>query len=480
VIRAFRDRLPDIFPGRKEVPKTLIFAKTDSHADDIIQTVRQEFGEGNDFCRKITYRADDDPKSVLSDFRNAYHPRIAVTVDMIATGTDVKPLECLLFMRDVRSANYFEQMKGRGTRVVKPDDLRKVTPSAAAKTHYVIVDAVGVTTSCKTASRPLDTKPKVPFRDLAMGVMMGDRDEDAVSSLAARLARLDRQLKPEEQARIEAQAGRPLSGIVRDLFDAVDGDRIEAAARAATGQAEPDDAAMDAARDRLVAEAAKVFTGPLIDLLDRIRRDHEQTIDHDNLDTLLGAEWAGDTTENARAIATDFEGWLTAHRDEIEALSIFFTQPARRATITYAMIKALLERIRADRPRLAPAYVWRAYAHLDGYKGATPAGELTQLVALVRRVAGLDATLTTNEDRVRRNFQAWVLKRHSGAGVKFDEEQMAWLRMIRDHVAASIRIERDDLDFAPFDSRGGLGRMHSLFGAEMDAVMDEMNEALSA
>jgi type I restriction enzyme, R subunit len=139
VIRAYKDNLPVIFPNRKEVPKTLIFAKTDSHADDIIQTVREEFGEGNAFCKKITYKADEDPKSTLADFRNAYHPRIAVTVDMIATGTDVKPLECLLFMRDVRSRNYFEQMKGRGTRTLDHDDLKKVTPSAlTAKTHYVM------------------------------------------------------------------------------------------------------------------------------------------------------------------------------------------------------------------------------------------------------------------------------------------------------------------------------------------------------
>ncbi|MGH7456442.1 MAG: DEAD/DEAH box helicase family protein, partial [bacterium] len=116
VIRAFRDKLPEIFPGRKEVPKTLIFAKTDSHADDIIQIVRDEFGESNEFCKKVTYRAEEDPKSLLASFRNDYFPRLAVTVDMIATGTDVKPLECLLFMREVKSKNYFEQMKGRGTR----------------------------------------------------------------------------------------------------------------------------------------------------------------------------------------------------------------------------------------------------------------------------------------------------------------------------------------------------------------------------
>ena len=154
------------------MPKTLIFAKTDSHADDIIQIVREEFGQGNDFCKKITYQSTEDPKSVLAQFRNNYNPRIAVTVDMIATGTDVRPLECLLFMRDVRSRNYFEQMKGRGTRVIEADDLRKVTPSAKAKTHYVIVDTVGVTKSMKTASQPLITKPGVSLKDLATGVMM--------------------------------------------------------------------------------------------------------------------------------------------------------------------------------------------------------------------------------------------------------------------------------------------------------------------
>ena len=151
VIRTFKEKLPDIFPCRKEVPKTLIFAKTDSHADDIINTVREEFGEGNQFCKKVTYKIEEDPKSVLAQFRNDYYPRIAVTVDMIATGTDVKPLECLLFMRDVKSRNYFEQMKGRGTRTLDADSLKKVTPSAtSAKTHYVIVDAIGVTRSLKT------------------------------------------------------------------------------------------------------------------------------------------------------------------------------------------------------------------------------------------------------------------------------------------------------------------------------------------
>ena len=411
--------------------------------------------------------------------RNDYNPRIAVTVDMIATGTDVKPLECLLFMRDVKSRNYFEQMKGRGTRVLMPDDLRKVTPSARAKTHYVIVDAVGVTRSLKTASQPLDTKPSIPFKDLAMGLMMGDRSEETVSSLAARLSRLDNKLGAEDQTRIAQVAGKSLTVISRDLFDAIDPDMVEADAKAA-GHAEPDDTAMRVAREERIKRAANVFTGPLINLMDTIRRANEQTIDHDNLDTLQRAEWAGDVAKNAETIAQEFEDYLKHNRDDIEALTIFFNQPARRSEVTYAMVKDVLAKLKQDRPRLAPLTVWRAYAHLDDYKGDNPASELTALVALIRRVCGLDETLTRHSDRVRRNFQDWILKRHAGAGEKFTEEQMDWLRMIRDHLATSITVERDDLEFAPFDTHGGLGRMYALFGDRMDDVMSEMNEALAA
>ena len=435
VVRTFRDQFPEIFPGRGEVPKTLVFAKTDSHADDIIQTVREEFSEGNEFCKKVTYRTVEDPKSVLAQFRNDYHPRIAVTVDMIATGTDVKPIECLLFMRDVRSRNYFEQMKGRGTRTLEHDDLRKVSPSAASgKTHYVIVDAVGVTRSLKTASQPLITKTTVPLKDLAMGVMMGACDEDTVSSLAGRLARLNRQLDPAEREQIKTQAaGIELTGIVGNLLAAIDLDRIDEKAReieALPDDPEPKSATRAMAQEQLVADAASVFNGELIELIDSIRRNKEQTVDHDSLDSVYRAEWAGDSHENAEAMAQDFRQYLEAHRDEIEALTIFYDQPHRRRELTYAMIRELCDRLRKDEPRLSPLRVWQAYALLDnykGYKGSQPTRELTLLVALIRRVCGIDATISPYSDTVRRNFQNWVMKHHSGSGEKFNREQMEWL-----------------------------------------------------
>ena len=485
VVRTFRNKWPEIFPGRAEVPKTLVFAKTDSHADDVIQTVREEFGEGNEFCKKVTYKAAEDPKSVLAQFRNDYYPRIAVTVDMVATSTDVKPLECLLFMRDVRSRNYFEQMKGRGTRTLDHDDLKKVSPSAASgKTHYVIVDAVGVTKSLKTASQPLDTQPTVPLRDLAMGVMMGAHDEDTVSSLAGRLARLNRQLDPAEQERIRDKAGGiELTDIVGNLLAAIDPDQIDEKAReigSVSDGAEPTPATRDKAQALLVGEAAGVFNGELIDLVCSIQRDKDQTIDHDSLDTVLRAEWEGDAHDNAKAMAQDFQHYLEANRDEIDGLTIFYAQPHRRRELTYAMIREVFERLKTDRPRLSPLRVWQAYALLDDYKGAQPIGELTALVALIRRACGIDATLSPYSETVRRNFQNWIMTRHSGSGEKFDEAQMEWLRMIRDHVITSFHLDRDDLDMAPFDGKGGLGQMYKLFGDGMDSVIDELNEALAA
>ncbi|MDD2721359.1 MAG: type I restriction-modification enzyme R subunit C-terminal domain-containing protein [Gallionella sp.] len=485
VIRTFRDKLPEIFPGRKEVPKTLIFAKTDSHADDIIQTVREEFDECNAFCKKLTYKIEEDPKSVLAQFRNDYYPRIAVTVDMIATGTDVKPLECLLFMRDVKSRNYFEQMKGRGTRTLDLDDLKKVTPSAvSAKTHYVIVDAIGVTKSLKTASQPLITKPTVPLKDLAMQVMMGATDEDTVSSLAGRLARLNKQLDADDQRQIrQAAGGLELNQLVAKLFGAIDADNIEARAleiaRLPIGS-DPGDAQRELAQQQLVGEAAKVLNGELVELIETIRRDKEQTIDHDNIDRVLQAGWAKDAAGNAQAITDEFADYLRANQNDIAALTIFFSQPYRRRELSFDLIRQVMDKLKADKPKLAPLYVWQAYRQLDDYKGAQPVSELTALVALIRRVCGMDAKLSTFDETVRRNFQNWIMKHHSGGSEKFNEDQMDWLRMVRDHVANSFHIERDDLDMTPFDGQGGLGKMYQLFGARMDTLLDELNEVLVA
>lgn len=485
IIRTFKERLPGIFPDRQEVPKTLIFAKDDSHADDIIQIAREEFGEGNQFCKKVTYKADEDPKSVLAQFRNDYYPRVAVTVDMIATGTDVRPLECLIFMRDVKSKNYFEQMKGRGTRTITLDDLRKVTPSATyTKDHFVIIDAVGVTHSTKTDSRPLEKKPSVPLKDLLTAIAVGARDEDLFTTLAGRLARLEQNLTQQEKEQfIELAQGKTINQVVKDLLKAYDPDAIEAAALS-NPELLPEQSLTDqhltSTQEVMIKTAAAPFTGKLNEFLEKVRKIHEQIIDNINIDKLEFAGWDLEAKDKAAELVQDFKSYLESHRDEITALQIYFNQPYRRREITEKMIKELLQHLKADKPALAPMRVWKAYEQLDAVGSSSTKTELTALVALIRRVTGLDEALTPYDKIVDRNFQDWIFKKHAGAGAKFTEEQMTWLRMMKDHIAISFHLEKEDFDYAPFNARGGLGKAWQLFGETTVQIIEELNEVLVA
>ncbi|MFA5195466.1 MAG: DEAD/DEAH box helicase family protein [Bacteroidales bacterium] len=485
IIRTFKERLPEIFPYRDEVPKTLIFAKTDSHADDIIQIAREEFAEENRFCKKITYNSDD-PKSVLAQFRNDYYPRIAVTVDMIATGTDVKPLECLLFMRDVKSRNYFEQMKGRGTRVIDLDDLKKVTPSAQyTKDHFVIVDAVGVTKSLKTDSRPLEKKPGIPLKDLLMAITVGARDEELFSSLANRLIRLDKQISETEKTKFAEKAqGKSISQVAKELLNAYNPDILEEISDnilknnpAATSN--EIETAVNNAQSEMIEQAACTFHGELNTYIENVRKAHEQVIDIINPDKLEFAGWEEQSAEHANKIISDFKSYIEANKEEITALQIFYGQPYRRRELTYKMIKELLEQLKADKPAMAPMKVWHAYAAIEQTNGS-PKNDLIALVSLVRRVCELDSTLTPYDKTVDKNFQDWVWKKHSGAGEKFNEDQMQWLRMIKDYVATSFHIAKDDFDLSPFNALGGLGKMWQLFGDKTEEIINELNEILAA
>ena len=499
IIKTFKEHLPEMFPdrltekGEFEIPKTLIFAKTDSHADDIINIVREEFGEGNSFCKKITYRnKDEDPKSVLAQFRNDYFPRIAVTVDMIATGTDVKPLECLLFMRDVRSRNYFEQMKGRGTRIITLDDLRKVTPTAKnTKDHFVIVDAVGVTKSIKSDSRPLEKKPGVPLKDLLGAIAVGNRDEDLFSSLANRLSRLEKQVSEQEKQQFSEKAeGKSIKQVVNELLQAYNHDvlddlkaKVEKEMAGESPMAKEE--AFNKLHDELKEKAAEVFfSSDFREYIENVRRAHEQTIDITNPDILLNKGWATDSKEKAEILVADFKAWIAQHQDEITALQIFYSQPYRRRELNYKMIQEVLEKLKLERPNLAPFQIWKAYEQLDASTSSaqpgSPKSELIALVSLLRRISGIDSTLIDYSNKVDLNFRDWILKKNAGQHNRFTEEQMQWLRMIKDHIATSIHLDADDLDYTPFDAEGGKGKMWQLFGEQMDEIINELNEALAA
>jgi type I restriction enzyme R subunit len=487
IIKTFKEKLlKEIFPNRQEVPKTLIFAKSDSHADDIIQIIREEFAESNEFCKKITYKSDEDPKSILASFRNDYNPRIAVTVDMIATGTDVKPIECIFFMRDIKSKNYFEQMKGRGTRTLLKDDLRKVTPSASDnKTHYVIIDAVGVCKSLKTDSRPLERKPSIPLKDLMMNIAMGNREEDILLSTANRLIRIDRAVsEKEKEIFTEISSGKSITEVVKDLLDANDPDFIKTKAREKykVEKEEITKKQIDDTQKEFLDKACNIFDNPDIrDYIENVRKKHEQIIDTINIDTVINADWDKQTQIQAQNTIETFQEFIKKNKDEITALKIFYSQPQRIKEITFKMIKELYEALNSPPYSLTIERLWGAYYQLgdNKVKGISTKRMITDIVSLIRYELKIDKELAPFSEIINRNFKEWVFRKNAGH-IQFTELQMEWLRMIRDHIMTSMKITQDNFNFTPFDALGGIGKFYQVFGEEYDEIINELNEVLVA
>jgi len=484
IIRTFKEKLfTELFPGRKEVPKTIIFAKDDAHADDIVHIVREEFGKGNEFCKKITYKTTGEkPEDLISSFRNSYNPRIVVTVDMISTGTDIKPVECLIFMRDVKSRVLFEQMKGRGTRVISSEDLQSVTPDAKYKTHFIIIDAVGVTDNDKTDSRPLERKRSVPFEKLIQNIALGIRDEDSILSLGNRLARLQKTLSLSQQKELEEKAGKSLQEIINDLFTAVDPDEKIEKAKELFKTENPTEKQIKKAEEELINRACKPFDNPdFRNTLVKIKKTNEQIIDDINIDELTFAGFDEEATERARKTIESFKKFIEENRDEIEALQIIYNQPYSKRHLTFKQIKELAEKIQKPPYNLHPEHIWNAYEQLEKSKvrGAGSVKLLTDIISLIRFTLGIDEVLVHFPDIVNQNFEKW-LKEQEKQGRKFTDEQLEWLKMIKDHIATSLEISKDDFDLPPFNEKGGLVKFYNLFGDEMDKILEELSEALIA
>jgi type I restriction enzyme R subunit len=485
IIRAFKEKvLTEIFPYRKEIPKTLVFAKTDSHADDIIGIIREEFGEGNSFCKKVTYGSTEDPKSILNEFRNDYNPRIAVTVDMIATGTDVKPIECLLFMRDVRSANYYEQMLGRATRTLDLENLKKVSPSATEKKlGYVLVDAVGVTASKKGNSRQLERVPSVSLKDLMMNVVTGSKDEDIFTSLASRLIRLDNVLTHIEKEKVkELNNGISLSAVAGNLLNVFDEDKI-------IEQIEliPDrhnfspQVQEEKAIEILTKEAVLPICSPkLREFILNARKAHDQIIDP-SIDTVANIGWKEDREQRAEDTINKFRKFIEDNKSEITALSIIYSQSYRNRSLTFRMVEELYATMQQTPYFFTVDKLWHAYSvkFSNKVKSLSVTKKLTDIVSLIRFELGYSKELDLYAAEVNLKFRDWMLKKNAG-NIQFTEEQTQWLRMIRDHIAVSLSVTKNDLNLDPFGAQGGLGKFYQLFGNKYEEILVEINEALAA
>jgi type I restriction enzyme R subunit len=490
IVKTFRDRvLKETFPERTEVPKTLIFAKDDSHAEDIVKIVREEFGKGNEFAQKITYKVTGaKPADLIQAFRNSYHPRVVVTVDLIATGTDIKPIEIVVFMRSVKSRVLFEQMKGRGVRVIDPDELRAVTPDATAKTHFLIVDCVGVCERTLSDTQPLEKNPSLSLRTLLDHVAANGTHDDYLSSLASRIARIDKQCGPDDRRKIEeTSGGASLATIAAGLVEALDPDVQDDAARSLFklgADLQPTDEQLRRAAEPLKKAAIQTLmaTPALRKLILDLRQKFEQVFDDVSIDSLVEGEtgYSQEAKDKAAALVKSFEQYLADHKDEIDALQFFYSVPHKRR-LRFADIKALADAISSPPRQWTPELLWRAYDTLEKSKvrGASAKRLLTDVVSLVRFALRQDGELVPHADRVQERFESW-LAQQANKGRAFSDEQVRWLEMMRDHVATSLDVDLDDFELTPFTNEGGLAKATKVFGKELGAVVRELNEALAA
>ncbi|EKD44649.1 MAG: hypothetical protein ACD_71C00057G0002 [uncultured bacterium (gcode 4)] len=483
VIRTFRDKLPtEIFPGRKEVPKTLIFAKDDSHAEDIVKIIREEFGKGNDFCQKITYKTTGrKPEDLISAFRNDYNPRIAVTVDMIATGTDIKPLEIVFFMRSVKSQLLFEQMKGRGVRVIDDNDFRQVTPDAERKTHFVIIDAVGVTEQDKTDTKPLDKQPTASFEKIMKVISMGNTEEDMLSTLVSRLSRISKSFTPGQNEELQAIGGIGIHELSKNIINAIDEDIILSKTLENTGKQDISELTEDEIR-KTRKELAKIALKPLYNPVYRnrlmeIKKDNEQIIDSVSIDTLLFSGQSEDAKLKARGIVESFKHFIDENKDELELIKTYYNHSYKSKT-TFEDVKNFAKKIDQIPALRNQSNLWRAYRTLmpekviesDSYTNADYISLLTFTLQYID-------TLEPYRYRIESRFEQWVQEKER-AGVIWTPDQREWIETIKEEIASSLSVSTEDFEYGNLLKKWGIGGAYKVFGNELNGVIEEMNGVL--
>lgn len=477
IIRTFKDKfLKEVFPERTWVPKTLIYAKDDNHAEEIVDIIREEFGEGNNFCVKITYKTEgEDPENLISQFRTSPFPRIAVTVDMIATGTDIKPLEIVFFMRAVRSRNYFEQMKGRGVRVIDNDTFRTITPDAKAKERFVIVDAVGVTEiEDLNDTIPIDKHPTISLDKILRSLQYGKPSPELISTLISRLSRLNKKLTSEQKNEIsKITGGKSLVDYTHSFAEAIDPDKTFEETESRFGK-KPTAQQIKEISEKRMREALKSFIGnsQLIQRIPEIKKETEIVIDDVSLDIVEEAGFSEESTKKAKEIVGSFKEFIEKNKKHIAALELFYN----KGSLHWKDLKNLADVIKAPPYCLTPAKLWQAYKHLEERKvKGSGTNKIPDLISLLRFELGKANELEPYLNTVDKRFNEW-LARQKEQGVSFTPEQLKWLEKIKDHIATSVEITPHDLEDAPFHQMGGLGKAHKLFGPKLKPLLSELNE----
>jgi len=397
---------------------------------------------------------------------------------MIATGTDIKPLEIVFFMRGVKSRNYFEQMKGRGVRVMKNDEFMSVTPDASAKERFVIVDAVGVCESEElNETRPLEQNPSLSFEKLLKSLQYGKPTKELVSSLVSRLARLQKKLTEEQTKEIKKITnGKTLQDYARNFIEAIDEDKILTQTIKELGY-KPTKAQIEEISEKRMNESLKDFIGNsnLIERLPEIKKETEIIVDEVSVDEVLEAQYSEIATAKAKELVSSFKEFIKKNKKELVAIEIFYN----KGKLHWGDLKELYEKIKAPPYVLTPSKLWQAYRQLEEQrvKGRVSDRQIANFISLLRFEIEKTKELEPYLDTVDKRFAEW-LGRQREVGVQFSEEQLKWLKLIKDHIATSVEVLKEDLEDAPFNQLGGLGKAAKVFGMKLVPLLKELNERL--
>lgn len=419
----YTDMYPEREPDMNSIPKTLIFALNDSHATNIVRIAREVFGKENDdqFIQKITYSAGDS-NELIRHFRNDKEFRIAVTVTLVATGTDVKPLEVLIFMRDVESWALYTQMKGRGVRTIGDDQLRNVTPNATSKDLFYLVDAVGVTEHEMHIIEAKETEETkvITLRALLEHITHGEVSDENLRLLAGRLARINSKSTESQQHEFTLKAGISMKDLATQIYqgmedglppyDHVNDPNPERKALVRPLAIHPD------AREYLL-----ILNAGFVSIL------------HPGEDTLISK---GFSLEEAKETTDAFEKYVKEHADDIEALRILYNHTGE--PITYALLKDLENKLKMQNHKFNIPMLWNTYSlispnSVQRFKRKEEKEALTNIIQLARyayqQIEKLDSISTT----ATQYFNLWCGQRNN----EKTQEQIEVMRQVVDYIAAN-------------------------------------------
>lgn len=445
------------------LPKTLIFALNDRHADNIVRIAEEVFGRehSDGFVQKITYSAGNTDQ-LIKDFCNEKRFRIAVTVTLVATGIDIKPLEVVMFMRYVKSQLLYEQMKGRGVRTIGDDVLRNVTPNAFSKDLFFLVDAVGVTEGEHTIPQPQGGQPPVPsLEKLLEMIVHGDVSDDNLWLLSQRISRINARYEDKERDKFCALAGISMEKLALRIAQAVLPGEGNITLPPYTDINQPNTERKTLVQELVLHVEARRY-------LLELNKGYINTLQPGE-DTLISK---GFTMEEAQQTVDAFEQYIQTHKDEIEALQIIYSgKPLNRK-----MLEVLAETLQNANARFEPHRLWNSYAlvqpdQVKHFKNEEREQRnlLTNIIQLVRFAYKQINRLDTLSATANQYFNLWC----GQAQRSLTQEQIDIFRHIKDYIVSNGSCDIDEYMELDGDSESEAAFLLKTIGK--DALREHLN-----